>query len=140
MAGSAAASRSASPSSPGTTAPAVAVADTARADVTALPTGLPRRVAVVILPRAGESFASWVDRFAAEHRIPPGTAAALLGLEVRGYHTSDVRPVFYGLALPESTRRRLIAATGLEAAVLDDMQLARYDGTALDLTGLDLSS
>ncbi|MFC6088100.1 TniQ family protein [Saccharothrix lopnurensis] len=129
-----------SPSSPGITFPAVAVADTAPASVTVLPAALPRRVAVVILPRAGESFASWMDRFAAEHQIPPGTAATLLGLEIRGYHTSDVRPVFYGLALSQTTRRRLAAATGLEAEVLDDMQLARYDGTALDLTGLDLNS
>jgi hypothetical protein len=45
--------------------------------------------------------------------------------------------VFYGLVLSETSRTRLVAATGLDPAVLEDMQLSRYDGTALDLTGLD---
>lgn len=106
--------------------------------VTALPIAFLRRFAVVILPCAGESFASWVDRMAADHRIPPGLAATQLGLEIRGSHTSDVRPLFYGLALSETSRNRVAAATGVDPAVLDGMQLARYDGTALDLTGLDL--
>lgn len=140
MAGSAAASRSAFGPSSGEGFPVAAVVDAVPARVTVLPSALPRRFSVVILPRAGESFASWLDRFAAAHDIPPGIAATLLGVEIRGSRTSDVRPVFYGLALSEDSRRRLVAATGLDPAVLDGMQLARYNGTALDLTGLDLSS
>lgn len=138
MARSAAASLPPAPA--GITTPAVLNAVRVPATVTVLPTALPRRIAVVILPRDGESFASWVDRFAADYQIPPGLAATQLGLEIRTYHTSDVRPVFYGLALSDATRTRLVAATGLDPAVLDDMQMSRYDGTALDLTGLDLSN
>jgi predicted TIM-barrel fold metal-dependent hydrolase len=44
------------------------------------------------------TFASWMNRLASVHQIPPGMATTLLGLQIRGYQTSEVRPVFYGLA------------------------------------------
>lgn len=109
------------------------------AEATVLPGAGPRRLAVVIMPCPGEAFVSWVDRLAASHQVPPGLAAGLLGVEVR-HRRGDVRPVFYGLALTSASRSAVMAATGLQETVLHDMQMARYDGAALDLRGLDLSN
>lgn len=124
---------------PSPASPASPAASAASAVLTILPTGNPRRLAFVLIPEPGEAFASWVDRLSADLHIPPGLAALHLGVEVRD-RSGDVRPMFYGVALTPASRTRLLAATGLDEAVVDDMQLTRYDGTALDLTGLDLTT
>ncbi|MEV0259248.1 TniQ family protein [Streptomyces sp. NPDC050732] len=89
-------------------------------------------------PVSGEAFASWVDRVATKLGIPPGQAAHALGLECRK-GTSTTRPKFFGIALTPVSVGGLREATGLTARELHQMQLARYDRTALDLAGLDLA-
>jgi TniQ protein len=109
------------------------------AHMAVLPAALPRRAAMVVAPEPGEAFASWLDRFASDLGIPPGVAALEVGLDVRD-RRGDVRPMFYGLAISPTARTRVAAATGLQPAAIDDMHLARFDGTALDLGGLDLTA
>ncbi|MGW6358563.1 TniQ family protein [Streptomyces sp. NPDC055092] len=89
-------------------------------------------------PARGEAFASWVDRVAGKLETAPGLAAHALGLECRG-RASSTRPVFFGVTLTPASLSGLREATGLAPRDLRRMQLARYDGTALDLSGLDLS-
>ncbi|WKK21912.1 TniQ family protein [Streptomyces olivoreticuli] len=89
------------------------------------------------MPARGEAFASWVDRLAVVLDVPPGQAARVLGLECRRA-ASVTSPVFFGVTLTPASLEGLRAATGLPARVLWGMQLARYDGTALDLGGLDM--
>ncbi|MET8209573.1 TniQ family protein [Streptomyces sp. NPDC005373] len=97
-----------------------------------------RRLPVVPPPVGGEAFASWVDRVAGVLDVPPGQAAQALGLECREW-SSSTRPVFFGVTLTPASLVGLRDATGLPARDLRQMQLARYDKTALDLTGLDLA-
>lgn len=97
-----------------------------------------RRLPVVPKPVAGEAFASWVDRVACKLETAPGQAARALGLECRG-GASSTRPLFFGVTLSSASLRGLRDATGLAARDLRRMQLARYEGSALDLTGLDLA-
>ncbi|MFD0064151.1 TniQ family protein [Streptomyces sp. NPDC056690] len=96
---------------------------------------VPRRLPAVLVPVAGESFASWLSRAAADWQLAPGEAALALGLECRPGVV--VRPLLFGVALSGRSLRRAGAATGLGARDLRAMQLARYAGTALDLAGLD---
>lgn len=101
--------------------------------------GLPRRLPTVLVPVAGESFASWLNRAAADWHLAPGEAAQAVGLECHpGY--SVVRPLFFGIALTERSLARAGAATGIDAPVLRAMQLFRYARSALDFTGLDFAS
>jgi len=71
-------------------------------------TVLPRRLALVVAPAYGESFASWVDRMALRNGCPPWTMAEALGLDVRA--SSDVRTRELGGAVgprsPSSVSRR----------------------------------
>ncbi|WP_221354842.1 TniQ family protein [Streptomyces beigongshangae] len=100
--------------------------------------GLPRRLPTVPVPEAGESFASWLTRAAADWELSPGRAAQAIGLECRP--GSVVWPRFFGVMLTPRSLLRAEAATGLDAASLHAMQLARYRGTVLDLGGLDLAA
>lgn len=54
-----------------------------------------RRLALVTAPRAGETFASWVDRMALVNRCPSAEIAQLMGLSPRG------TPRISGLLLTE---------------------------------------
>ncbi|MEV7394799.1 TniQ family protein [Streptomyces sp. NPDC091215] len=85
----------------------------------------------------GEAFASWVDRVAAVLEVPPGVAARALGLECRQW-ASSTRPLFFGVTLTPASLGGLRDATGLRAAELRQMQLDRYAGTVLDLSGVEL--
>ncbi|MFJ4912896.1 TniQ family protein [Streptomyces sp. NPDC088726] len=97
-----------------------------------------RRLPVVPKPVRGEAFASWVDRVAAKLDVPAGQAAHALGLECRS-GTSTTRPKFFGITLTPASLGGLRDATGLPVRELQQMQLARYGRTVLDLTGLDLA-
>ncbi|GAA1150800.1 hypothetical protein GCM10009664_18360 [Kitasatospora gansuensis] len=98
----------------------------------------PVRFPSVLIPAAGESFPSWLDRLAADLDVPPGQAARLLGFEPRG-NTGYMKPPFFGTALTATHAGRIRAVTGLEAAELQAMQLSAFDGRVLDMTGLDLA-
>ncbi|MFF3400383.1 TniQ family protein [Streptomyces sp. NPDC002659] len=93
-----------------------------------------RRLPVVPMPTEGEAFASWVDRTAIKLDVSPGAAARALGLEYRG---NAAWPLFFGITLTPASLTGLQRATRLPAAVLQKMQLDRYDGTALNLPELD---
>jgi len=97
-----------------------------------------RRLPVVPMPVPGEAFASWVDRTAFTLDVPPGVAARALGLEFRT-RSNGARPLFFGLTLTPASLTGLQTTTGLPADVLRKMHFARYDGTVLDLSGLDFA-
>lgn len=94
-----------------------------------------RRLPVVPTPVAGEAFASWVDRTAIKLNLPPGIAARALGLE---FNAAGTRPRLFGIVLTPASLSGLQTTTGLPTHLLEGMQLARYQGTALDLSRLDL--
>ncbi|GAA1375708.1 TniQ family protein [Streptomyces beijiangensis] len=96
--------------------------------------GLPRRLPAVPVPVDGESFPSWLNRAAADWQIAPGQAAQALGLECHPSY-SGVRALRFGAALTPRSLQSITAATGLEAQVIQAMQLSRYAGTVLDFTG-----
>lgn len=95
--------------------------------------GLPRRLPSVPVPAEGESFPSWLSRAAADWQITPGRAAQALGLECQPRYTG-VRPLQFGTALTRRSLQSVEAATGLDAQVIEAMQLSRYAGTVLDFT------
>ncbi|WP_331758114.1 TniQ family protein (plasmid) [Nocardia sp. NBC_01377] len=99
----------------------------------------PRRISHLLVPAPGEAWGSWLDRASADLDVAPGLLAVELGIAVRPV-PGDVRPLFHGLVLLPSSLAAFVTATGLDAAVAEDMQLSRYHGTALDLTGLNLEA
>ncbi|WP_407565909.1 TniQ family protein [Streptomyces sp. 184] len=101
--------------------------------------GLPRRLPAVPVPAAGEAFASWLTRAAADWQLSPGEAAQAIGLE-RRRGVSVTAPLFFGVVLTERSLVRAAAATGLGARVLREMQLSRYASSVLDFSGLNLTS
>ena len=80
--------------------------------------GLPRlrRLALVVEPQPGESFASWADRMAVRNGCPVWMIAEALGLDVRA--SSDVRSLAYGVVVTSETCRAIGAATGVSAEVV----------------------
>ncbi|MEV1177017.1 TniQ family protein, partial [Nonomuraea sp. NPDC049784] len=94
----------------------------------------PRRLALVVAPAYGESFASWVDRMALRNGCPPRAMVEALGLDVRA--ASDVRSLAYGVVTTPETRRAIEAATGVSSEVVRGMHLEVFDGSAVDLTGV----
>ncbi|MCX4824776.1 TniQ family protein [Streptomyces sp. NBC_01142] len=98
--------------------------------------GLPRRLPSVPVPVDGESFPSWLSRAAADWQIAPGQAAQVLGLACHPSY-SGVRPLWFGTALTQRSLQGIRAATGLDAPVIQAMQLSRYADTVLDFTGPD---
>ncbi len=97
---------------------------------------LPRRLALVLPPEAGESFASWIDRMAMDMAVPPGRVADAIGIG-NVSRAQDGRPLLFGVVLTPQLRAAVHAATGVPPGVLDAMQLSVYDGTVLDLSGVD---
>ncbi|MBN1173176.1 MAG: TniQ family protein [Micromonosporaceae bacterium] len=95
----------------------------------------PRRLALVVAPQPGESFASWIDRMATDMALPPGRVADAIGVS-NAARATDGRPLLFGVALSALERTAIHAATGVAPATLDAMQLAAYDGTVLDLHDL----
>ncbi|MEV4074452.1 TniQ family protein [Nonomuraea fuscirosea] len=94
----------------------------------------PRRLALVVPPASGESFASWVDRMALRNGCPPWAMIEALGLNVRA--SSDVRSLAYGVVTIPETRRAIEAATGVSSEVVRGMHLEVFDGSVLDLAGV----
>lgn len=94
-----------------------------------------RRLPVVRTPAEDESLSSYVARMAAIYELPLSDMLAALGLT----DTPVGRPkvVGYGTLLAPSRVRAMQQATGLDAEVIESMLLARYDGIAADLSGLD---
>ncbi|WP_171052817.1 TniQ family protein [Streptomyces marianii] len=94
----------------------------------------------MLLPEEGESLASWVDRMAADHMVPPGVIGRQLGLQARPYLRSKFHPVFYGIVPTPMTLAHIGQATGVGAGRIEAMHLSRYSGTALDLSGIDITN
>jgi hypothetical protein len=99
--------------------------------------GLPRRMALVVVPLPGESLMSWLAAVAADHGISRTRAA-----QITGFLTEDETHVNLYLqdrgALfgpNENLLVRVRAATDLEAAQAADMTFHRFRGTALPPTG-----
>ncbi|MDJ0340440.1 TniQ family protein [Streptomyces sp. H10-C2] len=103
-----------------------------------LPAG-PRRMALVLLPEEGEALASWVDRLAADHLVPPGVIGQALGLQARTTIGAEFHPVFYGIVPTPVTLAHIRQATGIRPTGVQAMHLSRYAGTALDLSGIDIA-
>lgn len=97
-----------------------------------------RRLPVVPAPVEGEAFHSWVDRAAIKLDVPPGIAARALGLEFSSAGKMR-RPLFFGVTLAPASLAGLQLTTGLTTKTLRQMQLARYDGTALNFSRLDVN-
>ncbi|WP_165610343.1 TniQ family protein [Nocardia salmonicida] len=106
-----------------------------RATHSALPGLPPQRLAYILTPAAGEAWRSWIDRAAAAFDLPPGLLILAMGVPVRD--ETEVKPILAGTVLTPAARGALMVATGLDGPVLDATQLSRYDGAALDLSGID---
>ena len=89
-------------------------------------------MAVVVEPAFDESFVSWVDRSAAAFGVTAGETLRGLGL-LAG---RSQRIALYGVTMPRADRDHIGAMTGLGGARIGAMLLARFDGSALDLSGL----
>ena len=84
-------------------------------------------------PAEGESWSSYLIRTASALKTTPSVLADHIGLRQNG-----IWPPFHGVVLTASTNWTAVtAALGLTRQQILDMHLARYDQTALDLTGLD---
>ncbi|MFI6785691.1 TniQ family protein [Nonomuraea sp. NPDC050383] len=95
----------------------------------------PRRLALVVSPAPGESFASWVDRLAVRNGCPPWMMAESLGLDLRSV-SGDVRSLAYGVVATAEMCEAISAATGVDTEVVRDMHLGVFSGSAVDLTGV----
>ncbi|MFF6794498.1 TniQ family protein [Streptomyces filamentosus] len=91
----------------------------------------------MVLPEEGEALASWVDRLAADHMVPPGAIGRLLGLQARTTMKAEFHPVFYGIVPTPTTLAHVEQATGISPDRIKAMHLSRYSGTALDLSGIN---
>ncbi|MDL4813146.1 TniQ family protein [Actinomadura opuntiae] len=98
---------------------------------------LPRRLPVVLAPRAGESFTSWLCRLAADLGLPEGQAAARLGLRTCRHQTT---PSLLGIALPLRSRESLRAATGLSPETFAGSVLTHYGEGPLHFSRFDLAA
>lgn len=98
-----------------------------------------RHLPHVVVPVEGESFASWIDRVAADLDVSGGHAALALGLPTR-MGAGTVRPRMFGIAASAPVLTALSTTTGLREAEVRAMHLERFAGGALDFTGLDLAA
>jgi hypothetical protein len=95
-----------------------------------------RRLALVIAPAPGESFASWIDRMAVDTAVPPGRVADAIGISGAA-KAADGTPLLFGVSLAGTVRAAVHAATGVAPDTLDAMHLSVYDGAVLDIGGLE---
>lgn len=102
-------------------------ADTLPAAVRPLPVALP--------PADGETFRSWMDRLAADLRVPLGLLMHRVGVIPQDSH--ERVPAGYGLALPPTTVSAVAYATGQDAAAVRATLLTSWHGTAADLADVD---
>jgi hypothetical protein len=98
----------------------------------------PRRLALVVAPAYGESFASWVDRLALRNECPPWAMVEALGSDVRA--SSEARSLAYGIVTTPEMCRAIEAATGVSSEVVRGMHLEMFDGSVLDLAGVRVSA
>jgi len=94
-----------------------------------------RRLPIRVEPRPGEAFAGWIERLAAEIGAPIGVVLDACGLGVDGSAPGPRSP--YGVALAPGHLANLAGALNLPPARIEATLLSAYDGTALDLAGLD---
>ncbi|WP_443061153.1 TniQ family protein [Streptomyces sp. NBC_00453] len=94
-----------------------------------------RRLALVTAPRAGETFASWVDRMALVNRCPSAEIAQLMGLSPRG-DSAHIWPPAYGVRSDEAIRQTVYAATGVPGGMVDGMHLSVFDGGPLSVSAV----
>jgi hypothetical protein len=85
-----------------------------------------KRLPVVVPPRPGESFASWIDRFSGELEIPPGLLVDALGLDV-------IDPIGgaygrYGVSLTDRELLSIEASTSTSRETVALTLLDRYAG------------
>ena len=78
-----------------------------------------------------ETWHSYLTRRAAQHGCTLTELADALGLREEGRW-----PGYYGVKLDREMRDRLAHRLSLAPEAVDDLQLARYDQRAFDLTGL----
>ncbi|TMR88173.1 TniQ family protein [Nonomuraea basaltis] len=95
----------------------------------------PRRLALVVAPVSGESFASWVDRMAVRNGCPPWTIVESLGLDVRAV-SGDVRSLAYGIVATPEVHLAIAAVTGVGAETVRELHLDVFNGSAVDLAGV----
>lgn len=83
---------------------------------------------------------SWVHRGSVHSGCPAGLWARSLGLPSRvGFTSGGFRVVMFGIVLPASWASAVADRTGLTAVDITDMHLQRFDGSVLDLRGLDFA-
>ncbi|MFE9682666.1 TniQ family protein [Streptomyces sp. NPDC006285] len=88
-----------------------------------IPWGLPRRLPVVPLPLAGESFFSWVDHLAHTYEVHRGPMMHALGLVQTAPQWAARDLIRYTMQLPAQASRVVESATGLTARELALMTL-----------------
>ena len=96
-----------------------------------------RRLPITVEPSAGESLRSWLMRQADALACPPGAVAKAVGLPLRPGWTGGARVVMFGLVLPDFHLGLLRQATGLGPEQTQGLLLSTFDGSAVDLAGLD---
>ncbi|KIE26463.1 hypothetical protein LK08_14900 [Streptomyces sp. MUSC 125] len=94
---------------------------------------LPRRLALVTAPQAGEAFGSWPDRMAWFNRCPPGVMAELFGLGLRG-PSADLRPRTFGVRANDAVCDAVYAAADVTALATERMHLTVFDQGPLVLS------
>lgn len=94
-----------------------------------------RRLPIRTPPLPGESYASYVDRLAAD--IQARVSAVLYALGVVDEEKDSAIGAGYGIAL--DSRRTELMATALDLPLerVRELFLSHYDGRAIDLTGID---
>ena len=88
------------------------------------------RLPVRTARRPGQCLGDWLEHLAIDNGLAPAALAALLRAD--GGHTRFLT------IRPEATTQRTISMlTGQPGSAVHDATMSRYDGTALDLAGLD---
>ncbi|GAA5513105.1 hypothetical protein Dcar01_01831 [Deinococcus carri] len=94
-----------------------------------------RPLSICIAPRQGESFSSYVSRLSFDLQVPVLTTLFRTGVidaeEVRALNAG------YGVVLSPRRLGAFARATRLEDAEVAALLLSRYDGGAIDLSGID---
>ncbi len=95
----------------------------------------PRTLPCRVSPAQGESFASYVNRLAADLKAPLGAVLEATGI-IEGQSISKMPPR-YGTILSDERLEKFSHATRLPVEDVRNMLLASYDGVCLDLFEVD---
>ncbi|AIZ44601.1 hypothetical protein QR90_05095 [Deinococcus radiopugnans] len=90
-------------------------------------------------PEGPESFASFVDRLSAHQLVPVPITTLLSRAGVIAHDRHDLLPAGYGLDLMPEQRASFAHACRLDSGELGAMLLRSLDGTAVNLSGLDVT-